>query len=230
MTPLTACKLAALIYEDWDACKAEAALLGFDGFEYWDHADTQAMLVYNKAEAALVFRGTEARKARWRDLVSNFGYPVVWAGEGRVHSGYLHHFNRIRDDALRAAMATPSCPHVVGHSMGGCLATLFAAWASITPARLWTFGAPKALDLKATAAIHCPISRYVNNHDFAPHWPPVPGLIHPARAIEIDSGGWPGPVTRHGTGRYLAALERLRPPRSPRRSLRRSQGSAYLDP
>ena len=214
MTPLTACKLAALIYKDWDVCEAEAALLGFDGFEYWDHADTQAMLVQNDSEAALVFRGTEARKARWRDLVSNFGYPVVWAGEGRVHSGYLHHFNRIRDEVLGVAEDLTVPLHLVGHSMGGCLATLFAAWAPITPARLWTFGAPKALDLKATAAIHCPISRYVNARDFAPHWPPVPGLIHPARAIEIDSGGWPGPVTRHGTGRYLAALERLSSPRS----------------
>ena len=214
MTPLTACKLAALIYEDWDVCEPEAALLGFDGFQYWDHADTQAMLVQNDAEAALVFRGTEARKAKWRDLISNFGYPVVWSGQGRVHSGYLHHFNRIRAAAAEAALDAPAPVHAAGHSMGGALATLYAAWAPITPVRLWTFGAPKAIDLLASTTIHCPVSRYVNHHDFAPHWPPVPGLIHPARAIEIDSGGWPGPVSRHATGRYLAALERLRAPRS----------------
>lgn len=215
MDALTACKLASLIYQDWPECQDGVAGLGYPNFQKWDHADTQAMLVWNGDEAALVFRGTEASKARWRDLWSNLGYPVVWAGPGRVHSGYLHAFNRIGFDAINAASRLEVPVHYGGHSMGGCVATLGAAFKPGIPTCLWTFGAPKALDRVAAAAITCEVRRYTNRFGFGPHWPPsamLNGLGHPAAPpIRIDSGGWPRPVTRHDIDRYYAALEREKP-------------------
>ena len=114
---------------------------------------------------------------------------------------------------VRAAEAVRAPLHLVGHSMGGCLATLCAAFAPEIPACLWTFGAPKALDAEAAAAIACNVRRFTNRYGFAPHWPPIPWLLHPAPAIEIDSRGWPGPVTRHSIHRYIEALERLPQPK-----------------
>lgn len=174
----------------------------------WDHADSQGMLVTNKQYAAIVFRGTEASKLHIRDIFSNFGLPVAWAGLGRVHSGYLAHFNRIRYEArARAERVPPAIPlYLTGHSLGGALAALYASWAGHRLAGLVTFGSPKAMDRDAVNAISCPVNRYTNRFDFAPYWPPSIMLKHPGEAIKLNSGGWPGPVSRHMVSRYIEAL------------------------
>jgi len=91
--------------------------------------------------------------------------------------------------------------------MGGAMATICAAdvfergWKI---KRLITFGAPKALDGEAAAAITCPVDRYVNAWDPAPHWLPSLDLTHPGERISINSGGWP----RHPPSKYIKAIDR----------------------
>ena len=100
--------------------------------------------------------------------------------------------------------------------MGGSLATLYASWVGSGGPEdhriylLVTFGAPKALSARALGDIACPTLRCTNKYDFAPHWPPVPGLAHPGQPrVRLDSGGWPGPVSRHGADRYVRAVDLL---------------------
>jgi pimeloyl-ACP methyl ester carboxylesterase len=218
-TALRLAQCAALIYlPEWDQVAAGLGRLGAALIDHRDHADAEAMLAMAGPPeipwAAIVFRGTEASRARCRDIVDNLGTARRWAGAGRAHSGYLTGLERTRHEAWLWAEKLPGgLPlFVAGHSMGGAIATLFASWyfsvhAQVRLAGLVTFGAPKALDRAAAAAIACPIARYAIPLDFAQVWPPGWRLTHPAPAIALRSARrWPGPVSRHSVDNYVASL------------------------
>ena len=209
-------KLSGLIYEDWSAVHKGLVDLNMHMTgNPFDHGGSEGMLVHHKEEnwAAIVFRGTEASKGSLSDLFSNIGFARSWAGPGKAHSGYSRHFAHIRYEArMRAQQVYPHVLlYVVGHSMGGALATMYASWVAMGGpddhklAGLVTYGAPKTLNKAAIEAIRCPVHRYTNEYDFAPHWPPIFGLSHPEPRIKINSGGWIGGITRHNTSKYIEA-------------------------
>lgn len=209
-------KLSDLIYKDWSV--VHEGLVGLNMHmtgDPFDHAGSEGMLVHHNEEnwAAIIFRGTEASKGSLSDLFSNVGYASTWVGPGKAHSGYSRYFSFIRYEARQRAQQVYShvALYVAGHSMGGSLATLYASWVGMGGpddhklAGLVTYGAPKTLNKTAIEAIRCPVHRYTNDYDFAPHWPPIPGLSHPEPRIKINSGGWIGGVTRHNTLKYIKA-------------------------
>lgn len=217
--------LSELIYQDWEDVHIGLAAQGLKMIgQPLEHAGSQSMLVCHSrmAWAALVFRGTEASKGSLSDLFSNIGFPVKWAGEGKAHSGYKRHFAMIRYEARQLAEKIPSsCPlYVTGHSMGGSLATMYAAWIGSGGPQdhkieaLITLGAPKTLSEGALVRISCPTYRITNKYDFAPHWPPVPGLAHPEMQVKIDSGepcGFLRRISRHSADKYVKVLQYLAP-------------------
>ncbi len=214
--------LSGLIYEDWKTVHKVLAIHGLEmNGEPFNHRGSQGMMVQHKgmAWAALVFRGTEARKGSISDILSNIGFPFSWAGAGKAHSGYRRHFAMIRYEARERAEHIPSSTplYVTGHSMGGSLATMYTSWVgSGGPndhklAGLITMGAPKTLSEAALACIPCPTYRVTNKYDFAPHWPPVPGLGHPEIEVKVDSGGWWGPLSRHSVNKYTETLLSIAP-------------------
>jgi hypothetical protein len=207
--------MSDLIYADWNEVYARLKLMGY--YMLGDpimHGGAECMLVRNSEAAFLVFRGTEASKGSMSDILSNVGVPARWAGRGLVHSGYDHHFSLIRAQARdRAEMVETATPlHVTGHSMGGVLATMYAAWVGSGGPddhkimSLITFGAPKALSKGALKTIKSPTYRYTNRYDFAPHWQPGLVLRHPEGHIKVNSGGWAGPVSRHSSKKYRKAV------------------------
>ena len=207
--------LSGLIYEDWPIVKQGLRALEMEMVcDPFDIEGAQGMLVLGKTHAYLVFRGTEVSKAKFWDVVANIGIPVPWVGVGKAHSGYARHFGHIRQPARAFAeqIPTPIPLLVVGHSMGGCLATDYASWVSSGGpddhklAGLISYGAPKCLNKQAIDAIACPAFRFTNRYDFAPHWPPIPGLDHPKNQVKINSGGWPGPVSRHSVSKYMRTV------------------------
>ncbi len=211
----TGATLSGLIYEEWPKVKQGLSAMQMDMVcDPFDIMGSQGMLVLGQTHAYLVFRGTEASKSKIRDIISNFGVPAEWVGKGKAHSGYAKHFSYIcksaRDFAER--IPTPIPLLAVGHSLGGCLATNYASWvASGGPndhklAGLITYGAPKCLNAEAIMCIACPVFRFTNRYDFAPYWPPIPGLDHPKNQVKINSGGWPGPVSRHSVSKYRRAV------------------------
>lgn len=214
--------LSGLIYKEWPDVKSGLNALQMDMVcDPFDIKGSQGMLVLGKTHAYLVFRGTEASKFNiknplpWaRDIVSNFGLASGWIGQGKAHRGYAHYFSYIRKPARAFAerIPTPIPLIVVGHSLGGCLATQYASWAASGGpddhklAGLITYGAPKCLNYEALANIACTVFRFTNRYDFAPYWPPILGLDHPEGHVKINSGGWPGPVSRHSVSKYINAL------------------------
>lgn len=207
--------LSDLIYENWKEVNHCLGVMGFVMLgEPISHAGSECMLVRNVNVAYLVFRGTEASKGSLSDIFSNVGYPRSWAGQGLAHSGYDYHFAMIRAQARnRAEMVETATPlHITGHSLGGVLATMYGSWVGSGTSddhkimSLISFGAPKALSKAAVATIKAPTYRYTNRYDFAPHWQPGFVLGHPDGQVKVSSGGWVGPVSRHGSGKYIEAV------------------------
>ena len=207
--------LSDLIYENWKEVHHRLSVMGFAMLgEPISHAGSECMVVRNATIAYLVFRGTEASKGSISDILSNIGVPTTWAGQGLAHSGYDHHFAMIRAQARgRAEMVETATPlHITGHSLGGVLATMYSSLVGSGGQddhkimSLISFGAPKALSKAAVATIKAPTYRYTNRYDFAPHWQPGFVLGHPEGQIMVNSGGWIGPVSRHGSGKYINAV------------------------
>lgn len=212
-----AAALSRDIYLDRIPFEMACVRMGLTPIEIFDHAGTQAALARSSDAAWLVFRGTEATRLRIVDIAANILLrPQLWSGNGLVHTGYAAALERVRDDARALAETVPSeVPlYVTGHSLGGALATLYAAWVTTDRKRghrinaLVTFGAPKAATRAALEPIgwHSRIRRYVMPLDPAPLWPPLM-FAHPGRAILLEPQcPWWRPIRRHDVSGYAAAL------------------------
>ncbi len=208
--------LSAAVYDDRDRFAEQCSQIGASLAHFFDNEGTQAALVQGPDSAAIVFRGTEASAWKWRDIWSNvtWPWPTSWQGRGRVHSGYRRHLSYIGHEALQMAKTVSSSVplHVAGHSLGGAIGTIFTSlYFHANPhyklRGLITFGAPKAANREACSAISCPVRRYAVTGDFAPHWPPVPGLGHPVPATWLPPRRrWHGAMKRHDADGYTAAL------------------------
>ena len=206
--------LSAAVYMDWPKARLRAAELGMPVVDTASHNDVEAMFCMNDQRASIDFRGTQFTSFHGRDIANNFGRPVLWAGPGRAHSGYATQLERIRDRAADWFEQVPShIPlDIAGHSLGGSVAGLFAAWAVGARggkiAGLYTFGAPKAATKSAWQWLHVGeqvpvIEVYQMKADFAPWWPPSFSLTQPAEPIKLKSpDDWTGPLRRHDVDRY----------------------------
>jgi len=212
-------RLSAWIYAPAAEFRRRVAGEGWEVIAWHDHAGTQAALVCTGDWCALVFRGTQVTGGRWRqrviDAATNLRvWPGLWQGPGRAHSGYSRALSWVSWPAREMAENVPSdMPlYVTGHSLGGVLASLYAAWVTAGGADahriagLVTFGAPRGAASSAYAGLaeRAPIWRYAVCGDFAPHWPPVPGYAHPGEAIRLRARRWwHGPLRRHDVNGYL---------------------------
>ena len=215
-----AARLSRDIYLDRMEFEAAALRYGVLVVEFFDHAGTQAALCQSRdmTGAFLVFRGTEATKLRLLDIVANLkvaGQP--WSGIGWAHAGYVDALGRVSFKArMMAEKVNSAIPlYATGHSLGGALATLYAAWVSGWPgqghrlAGLVTFGAPKAATAAAFVGLEytVPVSRFVMQGDIVPWLPPL-AFAHPGPAIVLEPlGWWPGFVTRHSVSGYATATD-----------------------
>ncbi len=218
--PVTLVELAQLsdiAYLDGEEAVDAAAALGFTTVHAWNVMPAQAYLWTREGVAVLAYRGTEASSLNIRDLVSNsrFG-PNPWQGPGEANAGYARQFHAILSVSRKIIRSVSSdTPLIItGHSMGGAIATLAAAWLSAQgwkATALVPFGSPKALTEDGLSRINMEVVRVTNRRDFAPHWPVFTNKSHPKGQFKVDSGGpgaWPLSVIRHKPANYIKALQR----------------------
>jgi triacylglycerol lipase len=150
--------------------------------------DAQAYLAVRADATVIAFRGTEPTNER--DFAADFNTRQIpfeaklnFNGWGRVHEGWIDGVNavllkiaealRVQDNGTRSLWLT-------GHSSGGALAMLTAAFLANVPnsriAGVFTYGQPRVGDPAFRTSYDRVLGnvtfRCVNDHDPVPHLPP----------------------------------------------------------
>lgn len=153
----------------------------------------------------------------WLHNLDALAVPINPPSGGRVHQGFMA-VARQDFDFIEKALATITSAgatgrpiYVVGHSLGGAVATLVSQHLHELgyPVQLYTFGSPRVANTTFVRYFHglgIPSTRVVCDQDIVPHvpgWPyrHVVGLLHLS-----DSGQELGPIRRFG--RLLGAWVR----------------------
>lgn len=111
----------------------------------------------------LVCRGSMG--AKWTsDWLSNYNVGFAAGPNGvRSHLGFNKVFKSMLKDLSGAVKAAGNIKtlHIVGHSLGGAVSTLFASHfkSQSTDVRLYTFGAPRAIDTVSSISLSKRIGR-----------------------------------------------------------------------
>lgn len=152
--------------------------------------DTQCFLaVDRRLPCILSFRGTE----NWIDLLSDLrASKLDWFLPGRVHEGFLRCARSVEYNILSVLRTLAKTQRhdliVTGHSLGGALATVFAALQidrDEAPAAVATFGQPRVFNRVAARWYESlrqqhgmQHHRFVNSSDIVPRVPPaMPGWL-----------------------------------------------------
>jgi len=110
--------------------------------------DTQGFSFQDPENIYIVFRGTDPYDVRdWLTNFSATSIPFPF-GPGTVHSGFCDAFAPVVSKLTEFLSNCDKSKNVIvcGHSLGGALATLCAAWIRQTttrPVMLYTFGSPR---------------------------------------------------------------------------------------
>ncbi|MBB5803070.1 hypothetical protein F4560_002838 [Saccharothrix ecbatanensis] len=202
-------KAAELAYQDREQIEATAAEWGFDRVRHHHStfsppfalSDTQAYTMASPTMIVTAFRGTEP--VQLRDWLSDTTTPP-WpgpAGTGLVHYGFAEALRAVMPSVLAAVEELRDAEQTVwftGHSLGGGLAMLAAAWLHFEDPRLsaqgvYTFGQPRTCDRSLASAYDKALKgrtfRVVNNNDIVAQVPPEPVFHHVASLRYIDSSG-----------------------------------------
>lgn len=200
---------AELAYKDNARIEATAAEWGFDRVRHHHStfsppfalSDTQAYTMASPTMVVTAFRGTEP--VRLRDWLSDVTTPP-WPGPdstGLVHYGFAEAIKAVFPSVLSAIDELRDADQTVwftGHSLGGALAMLAAAWLHFEDPRLsadgvYTFGQPRTCDGALASAYDTALSgrtfRVVNNNDVVAQVPPGPFFRHVKDLRYIDSSG-----------------------------------------
>ncbi|NUS66150.1 MAG: lipase family protein [Saccharothrix sp.] len=219
-------KAAELAYGGRDEIEATAGEWGFDRVRHHHSAfkppfalsHTQAYTMASPTMVVTAFRGTEP--LRLRDWFSDVTIPP-WpgpAGTGLVHYGFAEALRGVIPSVVAAVQELRDGEQTVwftGHSLGGALAMLAAAWLHFEEPRLtahgvYTFGQPRTCNHALAKAYDRALAgrtfRVVNNNDIVAQVPPGPLFRHVAALRYIDSSG----RVRDSVPRVSALLDRAR--------------------
>src|SRR5262249_30650709 len=131
----------------------------------------------------ICFRGTKTWKEWIADFIAFPLFPIHTVHDlrlGPIHAGFLEAARKLQPGV--ADLTSHGRFGLVGHSLGGALATVLAGLLTVIgmePAEVVTFGAPRAgMQPLVDVLQHIPIRQYVYGADPVPHVPTHPPFVH----------------------------------------------------
>lgn len=169
---------------------------GFESFKYFNKRDTQAFIAVNNEIMILIFRGTQSIQ----DWLTDFKVKFVKGPFGMVHRGFSQGLNYILPDIKKAIAKYHNQKQslwVAGHSLGGALAVLTAAYFVERRFKidgLYTFGQPRVGNYEFVNSFGTKFNkrhfRIVNNEDIVTRVPPrALGYFDSGNVLYLDSFG-----------------------------------------
>ncbi len=164
-------------YTSQDQAKSWAKANGFKkGATCFNESSVQGFWCAEKDVALLAFRGSQSI-ADWIRNIRVMPWKHPW---GLVHKGFLAGVNDVESYLQQFAAAAKQVKHVwvTGHSLGGAMAVIAAAWLEMNgiAATVYTFGQPTLAfnDFAQRFAMELPARyvRFVNQNDIVPQIPP----------------------------------------------------------
>jgi triacylglycerol lipase len=204
LTNSLACARASLLaYSDEATAIATANDWGFDCVKALARGPNYAIVLCNRSDIVVAFRGTDA----WNDWLTNLNilYKRSPLGSGFVHRGFMkatasfwpelqQHLVKIRDNDQRIVFT--------GHSLGGALALLASLKChfddGLPISGLYTFGQPPigtvAFSLRFREQCPFRLYRFVNQTDAVAAAPIITLLDHVGEVRYFDTAGklWEG--------------------------------------
>ena len=173
-------------------------------FEPFDMTETECYLAWDEGNLLLVFRGTESYE------IDDWLTDVRIRKVGGIHRGFKEALDKVWKPLSKLIKEKRKTRPLIitGHSLGGALAQL-ASLRSF-PELIYTFGSPRAMDLKTAKGYDKLLGnvthRVVNRLDFVPRLPP--------RALNYSHVGQLAHIShddriRHGEGIWQALLDGL---------------------
>ena len=157
----------------------------------WEAGGMSATRSHGLGRQIIAFRGTDELS----DWMTSFDIVKIGGPLGRCHSGFLHAMLGL---ARKMAHEVVGLEYdFVGHSLGGAIATLFAAFTieagAYQPRNVATFGSPRVYANRNEYESH-PINswtwRFVNNNDVVTRVPTrLQGYGHVGKLMWIDVDG-----------------------------------------
>ncbi|DBA97135.1 hypothetical protein WJX77_011944 [Trebouxia sp. C0004] len=236
--------LAAAAYRNHDTFKRQTGITKSRLIYDREHHDTKVHVGWLEGGTAVfAFRGTASKQDGLQDVKifsRNIDYLQELYPGVKAHLGFMQQFAAVchpdRSETNMAAVLkelsggqTPNRVICTGHSLGGALATLGAAWAALeypdADIRCITFGSPRVANKvfgKAFNALVGTSLRLVHGFDPIPSLPPslmykhVPGVIHIRRDdLLLRHRPWHtmlrSTVSDHGMMKYSKGIFRHMP-------------------
>ena len=150
--------------------------------------DSQGYLSETSNSIFVVFRGTDTGSLRdyFHDALA---LQIPWGKKSKVHQGFSKAFDGTRralhsKEIWSRLKTTKKQLYLVGHSLGGAIATLVGY--HFPNAIVYTFGAPAVGNEEFTKQIKNPTFRVINRSDLVPMLPPkvlaLPQYSHHSKA------------------------------------------------
>ncbi|MDH3647531.1 MAG: lipase family protein [Gammaproteobacteria bacterium] len=210
-------RAANIAYQDKSTIQAAVADIGLDNFQFLSHRDTEGYIAANERNIVVAFRGTEP--SHIQDLLSDAKIHKVRGPLGRVHRGFLHAFELVKDDMFDGIQRfrnedKPQSVWCTGHSLGAALAVVAVAELLAedqTVNGLYNFGQPRVGNKEFAHEFNSRFSdrhfRFVNNNDTVTRVPPREfGYKHTGTLRYIDNKG----EIREAMGAWKRFLDRLK--------------------
>ena len=217
------CRHAIYAYFDGDKLSTVLEPVSWDRHRSWDQQENQGHVCWNKDCILVAFRGTDS-KEDWQQN-SKALWPQRHALGGKTHRGFVAVSEQAKSivfETLQDLGGGKRRVLITGHSLGGAVATEFAASLHADPApwaedvEVVTFGAPRLGDERFESAYEQRAGGmhwwFVNSGDPVPHLPPnAMGYRHCGRLFWFNRSGRLVPVGEREVGLQAdAAPEDLR--------------------